>query len=138
MYALVRQDLGMSPGKTAAQAGHAFLDSYLAAGAGDPLRAAAYLSDPLDGETPSRPHSGTKVALAAGNLDALLRAAYEAKIAGLPCALITDSGHVLPGDFVRGHWHQPFDGRPVVTALGIGPARRAEVRHITDRFALVR
>jgi PTH2 family peptidyl-tRNA hydrolase len=146
----------MSPGKAAAQAGHAFLDTYLAALAVDPARAAAYLSDPFkaadpvcrpdsgcpadlaDPATTIRPYSGTKVVLLARDLDALQRAAYEAKAAGLPWALITDSGHVLPATFDGQAWRQPFDGSPVVTALGLGPARRAEVRHITDRLALVR
>jgi peptidyl-tRNA hydrolase len=36
----------MSPGKAAAQAGHAFLDTYLEALKLDPERAAAYLSAP--------------------------------------------------------------------------------------------
>jgi PTH2 family peptidyl-tRNA hydrolase len=81
--------------------------------------------------------SGTKVVLAARNLDALQRAQYEARAAGIPCALITDSGHILPATFDGTDWRQPFDGSPVVTALGLGPARREEAQHITDRFQLI-
>ena len=128
----------MSPGKAAAQAGHAFLDTYLAALTADPVRAAAYLADPSDPASASRPHSGTKVVLAGPDLDSLQRALFELKRARLPYALITDSGHILVATFADGAWHQPFDGAPVITALGFGPARHSEVRHITRRFALVR
>jgi peptidyl-tRNA hydrolase len=71
---------------------------------------------------------GTKVALVAPSLDHLLGAQADAERLGLPAALVVDSGHILP---------PRFDGSPVVTALGIGPARRSEVRRITNRFALV-
>jgi peptidyl-tRNA hydrolase len=108
----------MSPGKLAAQAGHAFLDAFLIALERRPDNARRY----RDG------CHGTKVALLADGLDDLLRARAMADRAGLPTALITDSGHVLP---------PLFDGSPIVTALGIGPARRSEVRHITRHFALV-
>lgn len=42
LYAIVRTDLGMTPGKLAAQAGHAYVNTFLAALASDPARAAAY------------------------------------------------------------------------------------------------
>jgi PTH2 family peptidyl-tRNA hydrolase len=105
----------MSAGKLAAQAGHAYLDSYLQATAD---RAAEYRGD----------SHGTKVCLCATSLDALLDAAEEALRAGVPHSLIIDSGHVMP---------PYFTGAPVVTALGLGPALRSEVRTITKRFALV-
>jgi PTH2 family peptidyl-tRNA hydrolase len=117
-FALVRGDLSMSPGKLAAQAGHAFLDAFLVTLETDPARAAAYRA--------SAP--GTKVVLAAPTLAELEYAYALAQRAGLPCALIVDEGHILPPH---------FDGPPLVTALGLGPVRRREVRHITDRFALV-
>lgn len=50
--------------------------------------------------------------------------------AGIVAAVITDSGHVMAGT--------PFDGTPIVTALGLGPATREEVRHIVQRLPLVR
>jgi len=108
----------MPPGKLAAQAGHAFLDTYLIALDSRPTAARAYRAD----------GHGTKVALRARCLDDLLRAHAVATRAGIPAALITDSGHILPPS---------FDGSPVVTALGLGPATRSEVRSITRRFALV-
>jgi len=109
----------MPPGKLAAQAGHAFLDSYLD----------AVVLRPQDAETYRADGHGTKVALRAEHLDDVLQAHAMAQRAGIPSALITDSGHVLPPS---------FDGSPIVTALGLGPARRAEVRRITRHFALVR
>lgn len=108
----------MPPGKLASQAGHAFLDSFLDCLHQNPERAAMYRGDA----------HGTKVALHAKTLDHLLRAHRLACEAGLPCALITDSGHVLPPHFT---------GEPIITALGIGPALREEARRITGRFALV-
>jgi PTH2 family peptidyl-tRNA hydrolase len=108
----------MPPGKLAAQAGHAFLDAYLVALDRRPDDARAY----RDGR------HGTKVALRADCLEDLLIARSMADRAGIPAALITDSGHILPPS---------FDGAPIVTALGIGPAKRSEVRRITRHFALV-
>lgn len=108
----------MPPGKLAAQAGHAFLDAYLRALDERPADAAAYRAG----------SHGTKIALIADDLEDLLRARAIAERAGIPSALITDSGHVL---------RPCFDGRPTITALGLGPAKRSEVRRITRHFALV-
>ena len=118
LYAIVRGDISMPPGKLAAQAGHAFLDAYLASLCLRPDIAAAYCG----------PGGRTKVALLAPTLRDLLRAKRDAEDSGLPCALVVDERHVLPPS---------FDGSPIVTALGIGPARRSEVRRITSRLALV-
>lgn len=107
----------MTPGKLAAQAGHAFLDAYLAAADVRPEIAREY----------ARLKPGTKVTLIAPCLDELERARMRAEAMGVPCAWIVDSGHVHPPH---------FDGSPVVTALGIGPATRSEVRRITGSFAL--
>ena len=108
----------MPPGKLAAQAGHAFLDAYLTALDLRPDTARAY----RDGG------HGTKVTLRASGQDDLLRALSMARRAGIPAALATDAGNVLPPS---------FDGSPIVTALGLGPVRRSEVRRITRHFALV-
>ena len=71
---------------------------------------------------------GTNVVLKSKNLMQLERALYQAKEAGLPCVLIEDEGHVMPPF---------FDGSPIVTALGIGPATRGQVQHITKKFNLL-
>lgn len=107
----------MSPGKQAAQAGHAFLGAYLAAVDLRPEISRRYAH--------LRP--GTKVTLMAPDLERLHSACVRAEALGLPCAWIVDSGHVMPPH---------FDGSPVVTALGLGPVTREEVNRITRGFAL--
>ena len=113
---MVRTDLGMSPGKIASQAGHAYLGAFLKCQELNPAIQAEYL----------RSFPGTKVCLKAKNLDALLRAEAQAFAAGIPCSLITDSGC---SNF--------FNGQPIVTALGLGPANENQIKHITKRFELL-
>jgi len=110
----------MPNGKAIAQAGHAFTNALLAAHRLDPTLINAYQGTA---------NLGTKIALKAASLDHLLRAYDAAQQAGLPCALITDEHHILPPDFT---------GDPIITALGIGPARRAEAHPITRRFSLIK
>ena len=103
----------MTVGKIASQAGHAFLEAYL-----NSSQQEEYRSDGL----------GTKVTLQSKSLDDLLWAQFLCEQRGLSHALIVDSGHVM----------QPhFDGFPIVTALGIGPARREDVKQITKKFKLL-
>lgn len=109
----------MSPGKMAAQAGHAFLESYEVVRIRDPDRAAEYHNG----------SHGTKVVLGAKDLTTLLDIYERAKVEGLPTVLITDSGHVMPPH---------FDGSPIVTAVGIGPVKRNEIHHTTKRLQVVR
>ena len=105
----------MPPGKLAAQAGHAFLGAIEASPAD---RRASYLAD----------SPGTKVVLIAPTVDHLLWASGELAVLGLGQFLVEDSGHILPPH---------FDGNPIITALGFGPATRDEIRRITRRFDLV-
>lgn len=106
----------MSPGKIASQAGHAYLGAFLQCQELNPRILAEYLSA----------FPGTKVCLQGRNLDALLRAQSEALAANIPCSLITDSG--CPNF---------FEGRPVITAIGLGPATNNQIKHITWRFQLL-
>jgi PTH2 family peptidyl-tRNA hydrolase len=108
----------MSSGKLCSQAGHAFVDTYEQCRIRDPVRAETYLEA----------RHGTKVVLAVPNEEMLRAIQSQVLSTGLPCALIEDSGHVMPPH---------FDGSPVVTALGIGPALRNEIHPITKRLALV-
>ncbi len=117
LYALVRTDLGMEPGKIASQAGHAYLGAFIHADKDTQLE--------YHFEFPASP--GTKVCLAVKNLAHLLRAKEEAEAAGVPVYLVTDSGCT---NF--------FNGEPTVTALGIGPATKEQVKHITKRFQLMK
>ena len=105
----------MTPGKIAAQAGHAYLQAFLRAQDLWPNEALAYASDP----------PGTKVCLT-GSLNFILRAADQCQHAGIPHFLVIDSG--CPNFFA---------GQPTVTALGIGPATKKQVQRITGRFQLL-
>lgn len=109
----------MPAGKLCSQAGHAFTGAFHEALKTSPDLIAAYLADG---------GIGTKICLVAPDLDALLAAHHKADQGGVPHALITDERHVLPPHFT---------GAPVITALGIGPARRAEVSAITRKFKLL-
>ena len=109
----------MDAGKMASQAGHAYLGAYINP-ANDPAILAEYHKD--------YPHSpGTKICLSCKNLPALLRAEAEAIEAGIPTFKVIDSG-----------CENFFGGRPVMTALGIGPATRDQIKHITKRFQLMK
>lgn len=116
LYAIIRRDLNMPPGKLAAQAGHAFCDALDIAAQSCPDISSLYRTG----------RHGIKVCLAAKNEHAILRAYEEAQRAGIPAALIIDQHHILPPH---------FDGSPIITALGLGPARRSEINHITKRFS---
>lgn len=107
----------MVVGKIASQAGHAFLGAYLLCK--DSERLSTYHS-----RFPSSP--GTKVVLRARNLSALERVQEQAENAGLTTFLVVDSG--CP------NFH---GGQPIVTALGLGPARRDEIHTITKRLQLL-
>lgn len=104
----------MNAGKVASQAGHAYLDAYIQALELQPAIAHEYKCD----------GHGIKVCLAVASLDALLLAKSKAKEAGLPHALITDSGYTV------------FDGQSTITALGIGPVRKEQIKHITGALPL--
>jgi peptidyl-tRNA hydrolase len=108
----------MPPGKLAAQAGHGFLGAIQAARHSQSPYVVPYEADP----------PGTKIVLAAPCLDLLLQAHDRCLAAGIPCALIEDSGHVLPPHFT---------GSPIITALGFGPAPRDQVRGVSRLFQLV-
>lgn len=115
MYAIYRADLEMPPGKLASQCGHAFLNAHDKAKELRPDITAGYKGT----------GNGTKIVMYAKNQGQLIRAWRELTALGIPCDLIIDRGHVLPPH---------FDGKPIITALGIGPAYRDEIAHITKRF----
>lgn len=112
----MRSDLGMSSGKLCSQAGHAYLGAF--------INANADLQKAYHSEFPE--HPGTKVCLTAKSLDRILKAKDMAEAAGIPSFLVTDSGC---SNF--------FDGKPIITALGLGPATKEQIKHITRRFQLL-
>jgi peptidyl-tRNA hydrolase, PTH2 family len=79
MYALVRSDLGMTSGKAAAQAGHAFVASFIKS---DPDAQRAFTSDA----------GWTKVVLAAPDESTLWQAYRRADCAGIPAHLWIEDG----------------------------------------------
>ena len=113
-YAILRTDLNMSPGKAAAQAGHAFLDSFNSA---PPEKQKAYCAD-----------GGTKIVLTVAGVNQLCDIYYKLRMAKIPCAMIVESEHVMPPS---------FDGSPVVTAVGIGPIERSKARQFTKGLRLM-
>ena len=115
LYAILREDLQMNCGKSCSQAGHAFLNTFLEAHKVNPDILPLYQEGGL----------GTKVVLVAHDLADLMFAYYQAKDLNIPTSLITDSGHILPPH---------FDGTPIVTAMGIGPATRQQLNGILRRF----
>jgi len=119
-YAIVRADLEMTVGKTAAMASHACAGSLLQYLSKYPRRLTEFASGQF---------SGSRVIVKAKNLGMLERAIKEAEAAGLPHYLMVDEGHVSPPG---------FDGvTPVPAALGIGPATRDRLRPITKRFQIL-
>jgi len=70
---------------------------------------------------------GTNVCLVAKNENQLIQAYDAAIAAGLNAVKIIDEHHIMP---------PYFDGRPILTAIGIGPARRSQIHHITKKFSV--
>jgi PTH2 family peptidyl-tRNA hydrolase len=110
----------METGKLSAQSGHAYTDVLDFASKADPERVTGYRNLNT---------GGSKVTLKARNENQLIRALNEAKLAGIPAVPVVDANHVIP--------NSPFDGSPIITAIGIGPCTQDEVRHITKRFNCV-
>ena len=115
-YILIRKDLNMPPGKMASQAIHASRLSLLKYLKDNPHRAEEFITLNT---------CGSAVTLLARHIADLERAQREAEQAGLPYALFSDSGHIMPPHFL---------GDPITTALAIGPAPREAMRSITKRF----
>ena len=109
-------DLGMGSGKISSQAGHAYLGAF--------INSSPEIQKAYHAEFPVSP--GTKVCLQVDNLDQLLIAEEKAKEAGLSFFRVVDSG-----------CQNFFNGEPTITALGIGPATKDQVKHITRRFKLM-
>ena len=121
---LVRVDLGMSVGKTAAQAAHAsmkvffdrrnHLDNHVMQ---IPLTEA--MAEWVEGEF-------TKIVLQVHSEQQLLEKYEQAVAANLPCAVIQDNGHT------------EFNGVKTYTTVAIGPADPDEINKITGNLKLLR
>ena len=106
---VARADIGMGTGKLAAQVAHASLKAYDAASA----------------ESQREWQSGgqKKIVLKGESESQLQELANQARIEGLPHALVRDAGHTQldPG---------------TLTALAVGPARDADVDRVTGDLSL--
>ncbi|MBN1897017.1 MAG: peptidyl-tRNA hydrolase [Candidatus Aenigmarchaeota archaeon] len=107
---VIRQDLRMSKGKTAAQVAHASLEAYKKSSLEDQIEWEAWGSK--------------KVVLKIKTLHEIITLQKAAAKARVPNALIKDAGHteVEPG---------------TVTALGIGPCSEDEIDHITGHLQML-
>ncbi len=116
---VVRRDLQMKGGKLAAQCCHASLSALRAAERSKDMqfRSAARVWETEEGQT--------KVVLRADTEEEMLKIYQAALAAGLPTALITDSGFTA------------FHGVPTNTTLGIGPALRSQLDAITGHLSLL-
>lgn len=119
MYAIFRRDLEMDIGKLAAQSGHAFEMTHSLA-----LNMRPEITSQYKGSG-----NGTKICMYAKNLPHLIKAYRWLQERSLPCYLIIDRGHVLPPH---------FDGKPIITALGIGPVYRTEVEDIIKKYTMIK
>lgn len=109
---VARKDLKLSPGKLAAQVGHAAVDCALKAKRHQPDEFEAWYEE-----------GQKKVVVKAENERALFELKLAAERAGLTTALIADAGHteLPPG---------------TVTVLGIGPGNEATLDKVTGHLAL--
>lgn len=129
---VVRSDLNMRKGKIAAQASHAsmkvFFDRILEQPSftRDGIRVLpTTITIPLQGFEPQWVFGQfTKIVVQGDSESHLKDLEAAAKAAGVPCALIVDSGAT------------EFHGVPTVTALAVGPAEASLVDAITGALRL--
>lgn len=110
---VVREDLGLSPGKAAVQVAHAAVSCALAARRRQKAVFRAWMDE-----------GQRKVALRAVDLEALRDLALRAEALGLTTKMITDAGltEVPPG---------------TTTCLGIGPGPEEQVDKVTGQLKLM-
>lgn len=119
---VIRKDLNMRKGKMVAQGSHASMRAALCRGqvVGNELRI------PLDADLgPWLLGRFTKVCVHVPDEAALFDVFNRAKEAGIPCALIQDSGLT------------EFNGIPTYTSVAVGPALKEAVDRITGELPLL-
>jgi PTH2 family peptidyl-tRNA hydrolase len=122
---VMRKDLGMRKGKMIAQGAHASLKVLLDAGTADP--AGTVITIALDPAAVAWLVGGrfTKICVSVDSEAALDAIVDRARAAGVPCALIVDSGHT------------EFHGVPTKTCCAVGPAWSDAVDAITGGLPLL-
>ena len=119
---VMRKDLGMRKGKMIAQGAHASLKVILDAGTRDENTFALTLDPPLAAWLGGR---FTKICVSVDSEAALDTVVEKARAAGVPCALIVDSGAT------------EFHGVPTTTCCAVGPAWAEDVDAITGDLPLL-
>jgi PTH2 family peptidyl-tRNA hydrolase len=122
---VMRKDLGMRKGKMIAQGAHASLAVLIEGG--HPSADGAAFTFALDAATTQWLVSGrfTKVCVSVDSEAALDAIVARARDAGVPCALIVDSGRT------------EFHGVPTKTCCAVGPAWAEAVDAITGSLSLL-
>jgi len=119
---VIRRDLKMRRGKEIAQGAHASMAVLLQ---GAQLHADGSATLPLWAEARAwLEGSFAKVTVKVQNEEELLAVRDAAEAAGIPCALIQDSGRT------------EFHGVPTHTALAVGPATSEQLAPITGHLTL--
>jgi PTH2 family peptidyl-tRNA hydrolase len=106
----------MPSGKMSAQAGHAYCDSLEFSRINYPELFSTYRLDGI---------GGSKVTLKSKNMNYLLNAYEKCLENSIPARLIVDQEHIMLPHFT---------GEPIITALGIGPCKKSDVKIITKKF----
>jgi PTH2 family peptidyl-tRNA hydrolase len=119
---VMRKDLGMRKGKMIAQGAHASLAVVLQRATIEGDHATLELTDAMKAWLTAR---FTKVCVSVDSEAALDGVVARARAAGVPCALITDSGRT------------EFKGVPTKTCCAVGPAWTDEVDAITGDLPLL-
>jgi PTH2 family peptidyl-tRNA hydrolase len=120
---VVRSDLGMRKGKMIAQGAHASMKVFFDRGR---ISGTLGLLIPLTSDMQAWVQGKfAKVCVRAESEEQLLDLHKQAKQAGLPCAIIQDSGKT------------EFHGVLTYTALAIGPAKAEEIDPITGELKLL-
>ena len=123
---ILRKDLNMRKGKMIAQGAHAsmkvFFDRSLFLYHHTPWMRTELTEEMYEWASGE---SFAKIAVSVDSEEELLEVYEKARIAGLPCALITDAGRT------------EFHGVPTHTAVAIGPADSEDIDPITGHLKLL-
>jgi PTH2 family peptidyl-tRNA hydrolase len=121
---VMRKDLNVRKGKMIAQGAHASMRVILQAGEPDESKQtyAITMDEPMTAWLTGR---FTKVCVSVNSEEALVAVVEQAKLAGVPVALITDAGQT------------EFHGVPTKTCCAVGPAWTDDVDAITGALPLL-
>lgn len=117
-YTIARKDLEMPKGKLMSQLGHAYAKSLYSASITHPKVAHEFIFG----------NGGSIVSLYAKNENQIIELYNKVISLDIPAYIVVDSNHVLL---------PKFDGKPIITALGIGPCLKDDIQHLTKKFQCI-